>query len=457
VVNLKLLPGFLFVFAMPAASGAEPQQPSKQAREVESAILIHSEAYQDKRTVAQILKDNVLIRAAAEGDVAAARRALQNGALVNSRYISEQLHPYSDNQYTALMRASRAGHAEVVQFLIESKADVNLKREGQSSLHMAVLAQHEPAVKLLLAAGATGDPKQIRLADQLIRAASRGASGQPADAEEGRSIQEVLRHGADFDATDPRGFTALMYAANLGLVENVKLLLASGADASLKSEFGDTALSMAERPGSYAPAERQQVARLLREAGKSPPAKPAAEPDPGDQSSRKYSKAWTDDYGNNHKEIYRAYTKLIKDGQGKEKFVEIWHGPATAFHKNGAKAWQGEFRHGQREGIFDFWSEEGVQTGRATYRQGMMHGMYTQWDRQGRKMREESYTVDQLHGETRWWDTEEKVLMVGTYRNSAPWTGTFAERNSPGEGWVARQYENGSRLSEEKIARNWWW
>ena len=57
-----------------------------------------------------------------------------------------------------------------------------------------------------------------------------------------------------------------MYAANLGLIENVKLLLANGADVSMASTDGDTAISLAARPDSSVNRkERQQVVELLQE------------------------------------------------------------------------------------------------------------------------------------------------------------------------------------------------
>ncbi len=77
-------------------------------------------------------------------------------------------------------------------------------------------------------------------------------------------IIKVLKRGVDVNATDPRGHTALMYAANLGLVENVKVLLARGADATLKTKYGATALSFMEEESSVARAERQQVAEILK-------------------------------------------------------------------------------------------------------------------------------------------------------------------------------------------------
>ena len=55
-----------------------------------------------------------------------------------------------------------------------------------------------------------------------------------------------------------------MYAANLGLVENVKTLLDNGADATRKTRGGVTALSLTEADSSCARAGRRLVAELLK-------------------------------------------------------------------------------------------------------------------------------------------------------------------------------------------------
>src|SRR5262245_14299953 len=76
----------------------------------------------------------------------------------------------------------------------------------------------------------------------------------------------------------------------------------------------------------------------------------------------KYTKVWIDGYHNYHKEVYQAYTKTLKDEQGEEVRVEIWHGKATGFHKNGNKSWEVDYRNGKREGVFTSWADNGVRT-----------------------------------------------------------------------------------------------
>lgn len=246
----------------------------------ESAIKNMAEAHNDKRTIAQIRKDNALIRAVWKGDAQAVRKALQNGALINSYYIDGYAAFGSDaSGHAALMEASSMGNVEMVKLLIDAKADLNLAcvnphYEGETALYRAVIKNHDAIVDLLVKAGAKGNPKQIRLGLEMRRAACRGfklrdGEGYPrypgsTGADGSPEIAEVLKRGADINAANPEGYTPLMYAANLGLIDNVKTLLAHGADARLKTKGGTTALSLVETESSYAPAERRQVAELLK-------------------------------------------------------------------------------------------------------------------------------------------------------------------------------------------------
>jgi ankyrin repeat protein len=178
--------------------------------------------------------------------------------------------------FTALISASWQGHLEVVRLLIENGVDLSLDRKGETALRMAVLGSREPVVRLLVEVGAAGDPVQIRLSQELHRAACQGApnmgmtEGNPlypgvvTYPENVPDLQDVLRRGADVNRADGEGYTALMYVANLGLVENVRTLLANGADATLRSREGETALSLAERPGLFNREGRRQVFELLQ-------------------------------------------------------------------------------------------------------------------------------------------------------------------------------------------------
>jgi uncharacterized protein len=55
----------------------------------------------------------------------------------------------------------------------------------------------------------------------------------------------LLDHGARIDAADNRGRTALMIAAEAGHLEMVDLLIARGANRSLRDASGKSALDLA--------------------------------------------------------------------------------------------------------------------------------------------------------------------------------------------------------------------
>jgi ankyrin repeat protein len=69
----------------------------------------------------------------------------------------------------------------------------------------------------------------------------------------------VLAFGANVDAKDENGVTALMWAAGNGNTELMKLLLDKGANINAKDKDGHTALDRAKANG------QTKAAKLLRE------------------------------------------------------------------------------------------------------------------------------------------------------------------------------------------------
>jgi ankyrin repeat protein len=76
-------------------------------------------------------------------------------------------------------------------------------------------------------------------------------------------VKFLLDHGAEIDARDRESnATALSYAASLGRVEVVELLLARGADPTLKNVRGQTPLDVADENN------QKDAGELLRHAHK---------------------------------------------------------------------------------------------------------------------------------------------------------------------------------------------
>jgi hypothetical protein len=74
-------------------------------------------------------------------------------------------------------------------------------------------------------------------------------------------VRAFLAKGADPDAADGQGGTALIWAVAVGREDVVRLLLAAGADPGRADDEGTTALALAERK------DRAAIAGLLRAAG----------------------------------------------------------------------------------------------------------------------------------------------------------------------------------------------
>jgi ankyrin repeat protein len=177
---------------------------------------------------------------------------------------------------TALYFAAEGSHILIAQRLIERGADVNLTgRSGISPIAAAAYAGNELIVEALLAHGAdervpdeTGKPPIVYAAagarlDIIKRLLARNidinirypndltllmwASGPDQQVPEGQANEVVaylLEAGAHIDDRDDRGRTALMIAAEGGHAEIADLLLAKGADPSLKDKAGKRAADL---------------------------------------------------------------------------------------------------------------------------------------------------------------------------------------------------------------------
>jgi ankyrin repeat protein len=177
---------------------------------------------------------------------------------------------------TALYFAAERGRVAVAQRLIERGADVKLTgRSGLSPVAAAAYAGSDAIVEMLLAHGAdertpdeTGKPPIVYAAaraklDIVKRLLARdvdvnaryandltllmwaaGPDEKVAEADALKVVTALLDAGARINDRDARGRTALMIAAEGGHGEIADLLLARGADPSLKDKGGKRAADL---------------------------------------------------------------------------------------------------------------------------------------------------------------------------------------------------------------------
>ena len=186
--------------------------------------------------------ESTLTNAAATGDFAAARRALDAGISPNTEYglplllaaarcdtdittllltrgADPSLMPI--RHYTPLMMAAFAGHAKTVALLLDAGADPNqAPGAAQTPLAIAAAWGHEDVVNLLLARGAS---PSVNDHDPPLVSAARGGIASA------KLLRRLIDAGADVNAADSEGVTAIMVARDAGRRDLVLLLLRAGA------------------------------------------------------------------------------------------------------------------------------------------------------------------------------------------------------------------------------------
>ena len=200
--------------------------------------------------------------AAFTGRVEIAQVLLDHGAnaKLETEYGETALHILSGGEYD-----SQEQGASTARLLLEHGVDVNAQKKNSfTSLHEAAFKGRVEVTQVLLNHGANAK-LETKDGETALHIVSRGEY----DSQEQGAVTArlLLEHGVDVNARKKNSFTSLHEAAFKGRVEVTQVLLDHGANTTLETEDGETALHIVSR-GAYDSQEQGAVtAQLLLEHG----------------------------------------------------------------------------------------------------------------------------------------------------------------------------------------------
>ncbi|CUS07666.1 unnamed protein product [Tuber aestivum] len=182
-------------------------------------------------------------------------QASENGALEMVEYLISKgadVNVPNSSESTPLHTAAFSGRLEIVRALVDAGADVNAIRGPFTTvLYEAVIAKHLQVADLLLERGADVNgylpPTTLKTHLHIAAGHPETAAGHP------EMLRVLLRHGANIDAKDSTGSTALMYAASCWEDPQMcEILLEHGADVRARDNEGRKAWNRAHESGMNA-------------------------------------------------------------------------------------------------------------------------------------------------------------------------------------------------------------
>nr|XP_033796121.1 ankyrin repeat domain-containing protein 22 [Geotrypetes seraphini]XP_033796122.1 ankyrin repeat domain-containing protein 22 [Geotrypetes seraphini]XP_033796123.1 ankyrin repeat domain-containing protein 22 [Geotrypetes seraphini] len=136
---------------------------------------------------------------------------------------------------TPLICACKQGHIRIIHYLLDRKADVNIRnKKERTCLHYAVRRRFTFLDYLLIII-----LMPVMLIGYLIMI-SKSKQNE-------KIIRMLLQAGTDVNATDYYGNTALHYACKMKNQGIISILLEAHADPSIKNMDGETAVDIARR------------------------------------------------------------------------------------------------------------------------------------------------------------------------------------------------------------------
>lgn len=185
-------------------------------------------------------------------------------------------HANYSSGFTPLMAAAAKNHADIVAKLFAVGADVNqTDNRNRNSLYIAAEAGAVEAAKKLVSLGADAGKAQLPQS-------SRAPLLQNIHTDNYKEMLSVLiGAGADINATDSSGNTALHRACDMAQTDKIMALLSFGANPNLVNIYGERAMDELMDNYTYRMTDTPEVIAALLRKGADPDISPMAEVEDG--------------------------------------------------------------------------------------------------------------------------------------------------------------------------------
>lgn len=203
---------FLAAVLLAVGIGAESKNPAPKTQPASSETPSSVSGNSSPSPEMSAQSNDDLVKSISQGDLGGVKRALKNGANANLKI----------KDITPLMMAAGKGSKEIIDVLIENKADPAQKGDhGKTAFTVAVRRSKLAAAKALLEKGSDINAKDDKGVTSLMWAVYE---------EREDMVKFLLENKADVNAVNIRGKTAMMYAKERNNKKIEKLLKEAGAE-----------------------------------------------------------------------------------------------------------------------------------------------------------------------------------------------------------------------------------